>query len=220
VSASTVHRNVCRWGLAERMATFQIPGEGHILTRMDYLWTPWRYQYVSTTDKTERPGVPASLEVWPGNHRCVFCNMLGAVDYALENGTAREEAEKAAGIVVRGKSCYVCLNAYPYNSGHVMVVPYRHEASLAALSTEEANELIALAQRTERVLTEIYHPQGMNFGLNIGRAAGAGVAEHLHLHALPRWAGDTNFMTVLGETRVLPEELPITWERMRKVFAK
>jgi ATP adenylyltransferase len=187
---------------------------------MDYLWTPWRYQYVSTADKTERAGVPAALAAWPGNHHCVFCNMLASVEYALANGFTREDAEKAARIVVRGKSCYLCLNAYPYNSGHVMVIPYRHQASLAALSTEEVNEMMALAQRTERVLGELYHPQGMNFGLNLGRAAGAGVAEHLHLHALPRWAGDSNFMTVLGETRVLPEALEITWQRMRAAFAE
>jgi ATP adenylyltransferase len=120
--------------------------------------------------------------------------------------------------VVRGKHCFICLNAFPYANGHVMVMPYAHLNRLAALPVEAAHELIDLAQRTERVLEQLYHPHGFNFGMNIGEAAGAGVAGHLHLHALPRWVGDTNFMTVVGETRVLPETLEATWKRLREEF--
>ena len=187
---------------------------------MDHLWTPWRYAYVSTTDGAERQGVPRALEAWPGDHHCVFCNMLAAVRYAEERGTACEEAERAAGIVLRAEHNFLCLNAYPYATGHVMVVPYLHESSLAALDASVTHEMIDIAQRTERAFAELYSPHGMNFGLNLGKAAGAGVAGHLHLHALPRWAGDTNFMTTIAETRVLPEALDMTWLRMRQVFAK
>jgi ATP adenylyltransferase len=113
----------------------------------------------------------------------------------------------------------VCLNAFPYTSGHVMVMPYAHLNRLAAMPVETAHELMDIAQRTEQVLEALYRPHGLNFGLNLGEAAGAGVAGHLHLHALPRWVGDTNFMTVTGETRVVPESLEITWKRMREGFA-
>jgi ATP adenylyltransferase len=128
------------------------------------------------------------------------------------------EAEVAAGLVVRGKHCYICLNAYPYTSGHVMVVPYAHLDRLAGLGTEAAHEMMDLALKTERVLEQLYRPHGLNFGMNLGKAAGAGVAGHLHLHALPRWAGDTNFMTTVAETRVLPEDLTTTWKRMREAY--
>ena len=99
-----------------------------------------------------------------------------------------------------------------------MVIPYTHEASLAALPTTTTHELIDLSQKTEKVLTSLYSPHGLNFGLNLGQAAGAGVAGHLHLHALPRWIGDTNFMTTIAETRVMPEDLDVTWKRMRTAF--
>jgi ATP adenylyltransferase len=122
--------------------------------------------------------------------------------------------------VVRGEFCFVCLNAFPYNSGHVMIVPYAHLDRLAVLPNDAAQELMALTQRVEATLTELYNPHGINIGMNLGRAAGAGVAGHLHMHALPRWQGDTNFMTTIGETRILPEELAITWKRMREVFGK
>lgn len=186
---------------------------------MDILWTPWRYKYVSTADDEVRPGVPAALAAWPGNKGCVFCNLLASVDYAIEHGMNADEAEGAAGLVLRGKHCFVCLNAFPYNSGHVMVMPYAHLDRLAAVPLEAAHELIELAQRTEKALQQLYSPHGFNFGLNLGKAAGAGVAGHLHMHALPRWAGDTNFMTTVAETRVLPEDLSITWRRMRQAFA-
>ena len=185
---------------------------------MDLLWTPWRYAYVTTADGAVRPGVPPSLNAWPGDLHCVFCNLVASIDYAIANGMSADEAEAAGGLILRGKHCFVCLNAYPYTSGHVMVIPHKHEASLAALPKETAHELIDLAQKTERVLTTLYSPHGINFGMNLGQAAGAGVAGHLHLHGLPRWIGDTNFMTTVAETRVMPEDLDITWERMRAGF--
>jgi len=187
---------------------------------MDLLWTPWRFAYVSTADGAPRPGVPVSLSAWKGDTGCVFCNLIASVDHAIANGMNRDEAELAAGLVLRGKLCFLCLNAYPYTSGHVMVLPYAHLDRLAALPLETAHELIELAQRTEETLERLYTPHGFNFGMNLGRAAGAGVAGHLHLHAMPRWTGDTNFMTTVAETRVLPEDLSITWKRMRDAFAE
>ena len=187
---------------------------------MEYLWTPWRYNYVSHADLDARQGIPAKLAAWQGDFGCVFCNMIAAADYAIGQGMPREEAEGAAGIVFRGTSCFLCLNAFPYCSGHVMVIPYAHESSLAALPSEAAHELIDIAQRTENVFQKLYSPHGINMGLNLGKAAGAGVAGHLHLHALPRWSGDTNFMTVIGEARVLPEDLSVTWRRMREAFTE
>jgi ATP adenylyltransferase len=187
---------------------------------MDILWTPWRFAYISTADTTERPGVPAALAAWPGNHGCVFCNLIASIDFAIANGMSAEEAEAAGGLVRRGKSCFVCLNAYPYTSGHVMAMPYAHLDRLAKLPVETAHELIETAQLTERALERLYRPHGLNFGMNLGRAAGAGVAGHLHLHALPRWAGDTNFMTTVAETRVLPEDLAATWKRLRDAYAE
>jgi ATP adenylyltransferase len=186
---------------------------------MDHLWTPWRFAYVSTAENTTRPGVPASLAAWPGDHHCVFCNLIASIDYAIAHGMDPDEAESAGGLILRGKHCFICLNAYPYTSGHVMAMPYAHLDRLAKLPTETAHELMDLAQRTERALESLYHPQGFNFGMNVGQAAGAGVAGHLHLHGLPRWTGDTNFMTTLAETRVLPEDLKTTWKRMRGAFA-
>ena len=130
-----------------------------------------------------------------------------------------EKADRAANIVLRGRSCYICLNAYPYTSGHVMIVPYVHEGDLGALAPETAQEMMALAQRTARAQDRAYSPDGINIGLNLGKAAGAGVADHLHMHVLPRWFGDTNFMTVASETRVLPEILEQSWQRLRDAFA-
>jgi ATP adenylyltransferase len=192
--------------------------------RMDRLWTPWRYSYVTQADPLARSGVPAALNAWPpteaDDKHCVFCNMIAAVDYAIAHGMSHEAAEQAARIVYRGVHCFVCLNAYPYTTGHVMVVPYQHLASLAALPLDAANELIHLAQRAELALREVYKPGGLNMGINLGEAAGAGIADHLHLHVLPRWVGDTNFMTVTAETRVLPEPLDVTWAKFRPQFEK
>jgi ATP adenylyltransferase len=186
---------------------------------MDQLWTPWRFAYVTTADGAPRPGIPASLGDWPGDSGCVFCNLIAAVDHAIAKGMDAEKAELAAGLVMRGRQCYICLNAYPYTSGHVMVVPYAHLNRLAMMPADAAHEMMDLAQRTERVLEGLYRPHGLNFGMNLGQAAGAGVAGHLHLHALPRWSGDTNFITTVAETRVLPEDLATTWKRMREAFA-
>jgi len=187
---------------------------------MDHLWTPWRYAYVTSADRIERPGVPEALSAWPDDRGCVFCNLMGSIDYAIEKGMPVDEAERAGGLVFRGEHCFVCLNAYPYTSGHVMVMPYAHLDRLALLTPEAAHELMDLAQQTEQALERLYQPQGFNFGLNLGRAGGAGVAGHLHLHALPRWAGDTNFMTTVAETRILPEDLATTWKRMREAFGE
>lgn len=185
---------------------------------MDYLWTPWRYAYVTEADKKRRQGVPDELSGWPGELGCVFCNMIAAADYAVEQGMAREDAERAAGIVLRGQQNYICVNRYPYTSGHLMVVPYEHQSSLGALAAETAGEMMELAQQVERALQRLYSPDGFNIGLNQGKAGGAGVAGHLHLHALPRWMGDTNFLTTIGEARLLPEDLATTWERVRSAL--
>ena len=182
---------------------------------MDRLWTPWRYAYVTGQDKGRpKRGVPQALAAWPEDLHCIFCNMLAATEYAVAHGMPQEEADAAAYILERGKTCFLVLNAFPYNSGHLMVVPYVHEASLAALPAETAGELMTLAQRSERVLRKVYRPDGLNMGLNLGESAGAGVADHLHLHAVPRWSGDTNFMSVLGETRVMAEMLGDTYGRL------
>jgi ATP adenylyltransferase len=182
---------------------------------MDRLWTPWRYNYVSRADKDLRKGVPAALAAWPGDLGCVFCNMIASVDFAIVGGTDAVFAEQAAFILYRGQTCYLCLNAFPYSTGHVLIVPYVHTGSLAALEPAAATEMTVLAQAAERALRAVYHPDGLNFGLNLGEAAGAGVAGHIHMHGLPRWSGDTNFMTVTAETRVLPETLEVTWHRLR-----
>jgi ATP adenylyltransferase len=187
---------------------------------MDILWTPWRYAYVTSADGNARAGVPAALSAWPNDLQCVFCNLVGAIDFAIAQGMEREQAEMSGGLVLRGDTCFICLNAFPYTSGHMMVMPYAHVDRLAGLARETAHELMDLAQLTERVLEDLYRPNGLNFGMNLGQAAGAGVAGHLHLHALPRWVGDTNFMTTVAETRVLPEDLATTWKRTRAAFAK
>jgi ATP adenylyltransferase len=146
--------------------------------------------------------------------------MIAAMEYAIEHGMEREEAEKAIHLVWRGRTCYVCLNAFPYGTGHVLIVPYEHVDSLAGLAEETAQEMMQTMQRMEACLREVYRPDGLNMGINLGEAAGAGVADHLHVHALPRWSGDTNFMTIVGETRVLPETLDTTWSKLREAIRK
>jgi len=190
---------------------------------MDRLWTPWRYNYITGATAEARKGVPAELKDWPGDpgiaDDCVFCNLIRSVEWGIaQAGGAAEAAERAGLVVARLKHSYVCLNRFPYSSGHVLLVPYRHTASLVKLEPEEAGELMQTAQKMERVLREVYRPDGVNLGLNLGEAAGAGVAQHLHIHMLPRWFGDTNFMTATAETRVLPETLGVTWERIRHAF--
>ena len=193
---------------------------------MDRLWTPWRYTYITDAIPQRFKGVPPDLEPWLTPHdahsaplafydrHCVFCNMIAAVDHSIARGLPAHEAEKAALIVHRGAHCFICLNRFPYSTGHVLIVPHQHADSLAALPPATALEIISLAQQTESALRAVYHPDGLNFGLNLGQAAGAGVADHLHLHALPRWSGDVNFMTSTAETRILPETLEITWARL------
>ncbi|MGA9039186.1 MAG: HIT domain-containing protein [Terriglobales bacterium] len=154
---------------------------------MDYLWTPWRYAYVSTAEKAAG---------------CIFCELLKLGDDAK------------ARIVHRAQHCFVILNTYPYTPGHVMIVPYAHLDELQKLPPDAAHEMIDLSQKMEGVLRRLYHPDGINLGMNIGKAAGAGVAGHIHMHALPRWVADANFMSVVGETRILPESLEITYERI------
>jgi ATP adenylyltransferase len=128
-----------------------------------------------------------------------------------------KDDEKAL-IVHRAKYCFVVLNAFPYTSGHAMVVPYEHVDQLQKLSVPAAEEMMALTQRLEGIMRELYHPDGINLGMNLGKAAGAGVASHIHMHILPRWFGDVNFMTSIGETRVLPEDLPTTYKHLRSKF--
>lgn len=188
---------------------------------MDYLWTPWRYAYITGEKQRTRKGVPEELAGWPGEDQgCVFCNMIGAVEWAIGGGMPAEDAERAAGVVMRRPGWFVCLNAYPYSTGHVMVLPYQHVDSLLKLPEPTATDLMAGAREMEGYLREVYRPDGLNLGMNLGKAAGAGVADHLHLHVLPRWAGDTNFMTATAETRVLPETLDETWKKLREVVHK
>jgi ATP adenylyltransferase len=159
---------------------------------LDHLWSPWRLEYVTGA----KPDTG-----------CVFCNVPRPPD-------------PDSLIVYERKTCYVILNLYPYNNGHLMVVPYRHTASLATLTVEELHEIADLEVLCERVLVEAYSPHGINVGVNLGKPAGAGVLEHVHVHLVPRWNGDTNFMTVVGTTRVLPEDLQQSAARLRPIFAR
>ena len=183
---------------------------------MDRLWTPWRYAYITGEKGGRRKGVPEALDAYPDDHDSVFLNLIGAVRWAIATGhRTAAEAEKAGHVLLQGTHHFVCLNAYPYSSGHIMVVPYARVDSLTHLDAEAASEMMALAQRMEAALRSTYRPDGVNVGINLGEAAGAGVAEHLHMHMLPRWFGDTNFMTAVAETRILPETLDDTWTRLR-----
>jgi len=139
---------------------------------------------------------------------CVFCD-------------AQNPSEAQSSLIVfRGTTCFVILNLYPYNNGHLMVVPNRHIPSLAAATRDELGELIELTRRSELALGEAFSPHGMNMGINLGKPAGAGILDHVHMHVVPRWNGDTNFMTIVADTRVLPEELPETAKKLRPLFAK
>lgn len=160
---------------------------------MERLWSPWRLAYVTETSKTSG---------------CVFCD-------------AAIPAETSDSLVLtRGRVSYVILNLYPYNNGHLMVVPNRHVASLASATSDELHEMIGFTRNAEIALTEAYQPQGINVGINLGRPAGAGVLDHVHIHLVPRWNGDTNFMSVIGNTRVLPEDLGETATRLRPIFER
>jgi ATP adenylyltransferase len=158
---------------------------------MDYLWTPWRYAYITSADRT------------PG---CIFCDKIA------------EKDDRKNYIVYRGEHCFIILNAYPYTSGHVMVVPYAHLDQLVKLPAVASHEMMELSQKMEGLLREIYNAEGVNLGMNIGKCAGAGVAGHIHMHVLPRWTADANFVSVVCETRVLPEALETTYEKICKGF--
>ncbi len=160
---------------------------------MEILWTPWRMQYIkSTLEKSDK---------------CIFCELP-------------KKKDKDALIVYRGKYNYVVLNAFPYNSGHVMIVPYRHVSTVEDMTDEELFETMKILRIVLKVLREEYKPEGFNVGWNIGRAAGAGIPGHVHVHVVPRWAGDANFMTVTASVKVLPEALSETWERLRRGFER
>jgi ATP adenylyltransferase len=158
---------------------------------MDYLWSPWRLPYV--TGVREQTG-------------CVFCAAVTGEDASL--------------VVFRGTACFIILNKFPYNNGHLLIVPNRHISSPSEATGDELAEMMMLARDSQLALTEAYNPHGMNMGINLGKPAGAGILDHLHMHVVPRWNGDTNYMTVVGETRVLPEELPVTAAKLRPIFEK
>jgi ATP adenylyltransferase len=157
---------------------------------MDFLWTPWRYAYVTNADRETG---------------CIFCD-------------APKENDERVRIVHRGAHCYIILNIYPYTSGHVMIVPYAHLDELQKLPADAAQEMMSLSQRMESVLRSLYRPDGINLGMNLGKAAGAGVSGHIHMHVLPRWIADASFVTVIGETRIMPEALEDTWTRLREAL--
>ncbi len=160
---------------------------------MDRLWTPWRFDYIS--------------KIGSGDTTCVFCRILA------------DTADSENYVLYRGKSLYAVLNLFPYTSGHILVVANRHIPFLTDANDAELHEFLEVGRMCERALRSEYKPDGFNLGFNLGRAAGAGVEHHLHMHFLPRWSGDSNFVSVVAETRVLPEELPRTYERLRCYFA-
>jgi ATP adenylyltransferase len=158
---------------------------------LDRLWNPWRFQYVSKENRPEG---------------CIFCDL------------PKEQNDAATLIVYRGRLNYVILNRFPYTTGHLMVVPFQHTDSLTRIDESTAQEMFSLVRTADMKLREVYRPKGMNLGMNLGEAAGAGIAEHIHMHVLPRWIGDANFMTVIGETRILPEDLSETYRKLKAVF--
>ena len=164
---------------------------------MDRLYTPWRYDYIKGTSG-EKSGHGTS---------CVFCSLRD-----------RPADDEQTFILQRARYNFIVLNIYPYTSGHLMIVPYEHAAELSDIPKETSDELMDLAKRAQAILRDVYHPHGFNLGINLGQAAGAGVADHLHLHILPRWSGDSNFMTTVGETRVLPEDLKTTFNKLKGSF--
>ena len=162
---------------------------------MERLWSPWRQAYV--------------MERAESSAGCIFCEAAASPD-----------SSPSSLVLVRGRVSYVILNLYPYNNGHVMVVPNRHVGSLAAAGPDELSELMRFTRDAEIALTEAYQTQGINVGINLGQPAGAGIVDHVHIHLVPRWMGDTNFMSVVGGTRVLPEELTETAKRLRPIFER
>lgn len=158
---------------------------------MDRLWTPWRFDYISKVDLVDA---------------CVFCKML------------EEEDDSSNHILRRGDHTFMVLNLFPYTSGHLLIVANRHISTMNEASDEELHEFITLSRLCEKALLQEYHPNGFNIGFNVGRAAGAGIEQHLHMHVLPRWFGDSNFVSVIGETRILPEDLSATYKRLLPYF--
>jgi ATP adenylyltransferase len=156
---------------------------------MDYLWSPWRYQYVSRASPDDE---------------CIFCRAAAGSN----------DAETF--VIHRARRNFAILNIFPYTTGHLMIAPYEHVASLEEAHAETLAEMIQLARVAEGHLRAVYRPHGLNIGMNIGECAGAGIAGHIHLHILPRWSADANFMTTIGETRVLPEDLRTTYEKLVK----
>ena len=159
---------------------------------MEHLWAPWRLKYVAGASG--------------GDDSCIFC--------------ANADPSRDDLVLIRTAACYAILNLYPYNNGHLMIVPNRHVASLSVTTAAEQMDLMRLTRHAEMALTEAYSPQGINIGINLGRPAGAGVLDHLHIHLVPRWSGDTNFMTAIGNTRVLPEDLQSTAAKLRPIFQR
>ena len=162
---------------------------------MDVLWSPWRYSYIKSDKETD------------SGSGCVFCDLL--------NNPASDEDNY---ILHRAGYNFVILNIYPYIGGHLMVVPFRHLDDLSRASKQETDELMDLTKQAQAILNEVYEPHGINIGMNLGKAAGAGVANHYHMHLLPRWVGDVNFMTAIGETRTIPESLETTYQKLAGKF--
>jgi ATP adenylyltransferase len=158
---------------------------------VDVLWSPWRYEYITGSDTAKESG-------------CVFCN--------IQNSSASDE-EKF--ILKRAEHNFVVLNIFPYATGHALIVPYAHVDHLDKLSKSASDELMDLTKITQTALAETYGPDGYNLGMNLGRSAGAGVADHLHMHILPRWSGDVNFITAIGNTRNMPEDLKTTYDKLK-----
>jgi ATP adenylyltransferase len=168
------------------------------VSNLQHLWAGWRREYIVEATAREREGTLSHDEA-----DCVFCRLAASGPPSEDNL-----------VVWRGELTFVVLNAYPYASGHVLVMPLRHVGSLTELSEGESAELWSATRRAVATIEKAYEPDGLNMGANLGRAAGAGLPAHVHLHVLPRWAGDTNFMTSVGETRVMPETLQLTWKRL------
>jgi ATP adenylyltransferase len=163
---------------------------------VDRLWSPWRYEYIASSDAAN-----------PESSACVFCKLRDDPD-----------KDEANFVIHRASHNFIVLNIYPYISGHLLIVPYQHIGELDAATKETTDELMDLTKRSQTVLRDAYQPTGFNIGMNLGRSAGAGIVDHIHIHLLPRWTGDTNFMSTVGNTRVIPEDLSTTYEKLRTRF--
>ncbi len=184
----------------------------------------WRGEYIAAATETERADTANGMRAEDGE-RCVFCRILGSPQDPETEHVAKEvlatyevATDEAKYIVHRGQHCIVILNAYPYTSGHCMVMPMRHVGTLVDLNAEESTELWDFVTHATAALGVAYAPEGINVGANLGRAAGAGIPGHLHVHVVPRWNGDTNFMTAIAETRVIPESLSTTWRKLHEAW--